>query len=69
MIVMSYEQASTIGTDTNPLVGGKLGVSDCSQVTDGVAGVVFCSDKFIAERGMRTSLSSKVTVTGRLRCC
>ncbi len=47
---MSYEQASTRGTETNPLVGGKLGVSDCSQVTDGAAVVVLCSEKFIAER-------------------
>jgi len=27
---MSYDQASTRGIDTNPLVGGKLGISDCS---------------------------------------
>ena len=47
---MSFEQASTRGTDTNPLVGGKLGVSDCSQVTDGAAVVVLCSEKFIKER-------------------
>lgn len=48
---MSYDQASTRGTDTNPLVGGKLGVSDCSQVTDGAAVVVLCSEKFIEECG------------------
>lgn len=48
---MSYDQASTRGTDTNPLVGGKLGVSDCSQVTDGAAVVVLCSEQFLAERG------------------
>lgn len=50
---MSYEQASTRGTDTNPYVGGKLAVSDCSQVTDGGAVVVLCSEKFIAERGIK----------------
>ena len=51
---MSYNQASTRGTDTNPLVGGKLGVSDCSQVTDGAAAVVvLCSERFLAERGYR----------------
>ena len=50
---MSYDQASTRGTDTNPLVGGKLGVSDCSQVTDGAAVVVLCSEKYIAERGYK----------------
>ena len=48
---MSYDQASTRGTDTNPLVGGKLGVSDCSQVTDGAAVVVLCSERFVNERG------------------
>ena len=50
---MSYEQASTRNTETNPLVGGKLGVSDCSQVTDGAAVVVLCSEKFINERGIQ----------------
>ena len=47
---MSFDQASTRGTDTNPLVGGRLAVSDCSQVTDGAAVVVLCSERFIAER-------------------
>lgn len=50
---MSYEQAKTRATETNPLVGGKLGVSDCSQVTDGAAVVVLCSEKFIKERGVQ----------------
>lgn len=50
---MSFEQASTRGTETNPLVGGKLGVSDCSQVTDGAAVVVLCSESFIKERGYK----------------
>ena len=50
---MSYDQASTRGTDTNPLVGGRLGVSDCSQVTDGAAVVVLCSERFLAERGYK----------------
>ena len=49
---MSYEQASTRGTETNPLVGGKLAVSDCSQVTDGAAIVVLCSERFVRERGI-----------------
>ncbi len=49
---MSYKQASTRGTETNPLVGGKLAVSDCSQVTDGAAVVVLCSEKFIKEHGI-----------------
>ena len=50
---MSFEQASTRNTETNPLVGGKLAVSDCSQVTDGAAVVVLCSEKFIKERGIK----------------
>lgn len=49
---MSYDQASTRGTETNPLVGGKLAVSDCSQVTDGAAVVVLCSEKFMREKGL-----------------
>ena len=48
---MSYDQASTRDTETNPLVGGRLGVSDCSQVTDGAAVVVLCSEQFLNERG------------------
>lgn len=48
---MSYEQACTRDTETNPLVGGRLSVSDCSQVTDGAAVIILCSEKFMAERG------------------
>lgn len=51
---MSYEQASTRGTDTNPFVGGKLAVSDCSQVTDGAAVVVMCCEKFMKEHGIES---------------
>lgn len=50
---MSYEQASMRGTDTNPFVGGKLAISDCSQVTDGAAVVVLCSEQFVEERGVQ----------------
>jgi len=50
---MSYDQANTRDTETNPLIGGKLGVSDCSQVTDGAVVVVLCSEKFINERGIQ----------------
>ncbi|MBR3079593.1 MAG: hypothetical protein IKH01_07250 [Prevotella sp.] len=50
---MSYDQASVRGTDTNPLVGGRLAISDCSQITDGAAVVVLCSEKYIAERGYK----------------
>lgn len=50
---MSYEQASLRGTETNPLVGGRLGVSDCSQVTDGAAVVILCNESFIEERQIK----------------
>lgn len=43
---MNYEQANDRGSSTNPLVGGLLGVSDCSQVTDGAACVVLCSKTY-----------------------
>lgn len=57
---MSYDQASMRGTDTNPFVGGKLAVSDCSQVTDGAAVVVLCSEKFISEH----SIAGKPIIKG-----
>lgn len=50
---MSFDQASRRGTDTNLFVGGKLAVSDCSQVTDGAAVVVLCSERFLKERGIQ----------------
>ncbi len=57
---MSYEEASSRGSDSNALVGGLLGISDCSQVTDGAAVVVLCSERYIKERG----LSDKPIVKG-----
>jgi len=50
---MSYEEASHRGTDSNPYVGGMLGVSDCSQVTDGAAVVLLCSERYLRERNMK----------------
>ena len=49
---MSYDEASHRGTESNPLVGGLLGVSDCSQVTDGAAVVLLCSEKYLKEKGL-----------------
>ena len=49
---MNYEEASHRGNDSNPRVGGLLGVSDCSQVTDGAAVVVLCSEKYMQELGI-----------------
>ncbi len=50
---MSYDQASTRGTETNPFVGGRLAVSDCSPVTDGAAVVMLCSEEYLKERGYK----------------
>lgn len=50
---MSFEQACMRGTETNPLVGGRLSVSDCSQVTDGAVVVVLCSERFLNDRGIK----------------
>lgn len=49
---MNYEQSSTRGTETNPVVGGKLASSDCSQITDGAVVVVLASERFVDERGI-----------------
>ena len=49
---MSYDEASHRGTESNPFVGGLLGVSDCSQVTDGAAVVVLCSEKYLKKKGI-----------------
>lgn len=50
---MSFEQASNRATETNPLVGGRLAVSDCSQVTDGAAVVVLASERYIEEKKLK----------------
>lgn len=50
---MDYEQASHRGTETNSLIGGRLGISDCSQVTDGAAVVLLASEKFLQELGTK----------------
>lgn len=50
---MSYEEASERGSETNPLVGGMLGVSDCSQITDGAAVAVLCSERYMQEKGLK----------------
>ena len=52
---MDFEQARHRGTKTNALIGGKLGISDCSQVTDGAAVVILASEKFLTEKGMEPS--------------
>lgn len=49
---MDYEQASHRGTETNISIGGKLAISDCSQVTDGAAVVLLASESLIEEFGI-----------------
>lgn len=46
---MSTDQCNMRGIGTNGHVGGMLAVSDCSQVTDGAAVVVLCSEKYLKE--------------------
>ncbi len=52
---MDQKQAQSRGIDTNPCVGGRLAVSDCSQVTDGAAVVVLASEKFVKERKIQNA--------------
>lgn len=49
---MNHEQAKMRGTQTNPIVGGRLSVSDCSQVTDGAAMVVLASERFVKQNNI-----------------
>ena len=56
---MNYEQASNRGNETNSLVGGRLAISDCSQVTDGACCVILCSDKYIKEKGIKNNVVVK----------
>ena len=46
---MGKGHACRRGDNSNILVGGKLAVSDCSQITDGAAGVVLCSSRYALE--------------------
>lgn len=50
---MSYEQAKSRGNDTNSLVGGRLAISDCSQVTDGAAVVVLASENYVKAHNLK----------------
>ncbi|MGB4985183.1 MAG: acetyl-CoA acetyltransferase [Erysipelotrichaceae bacterium] len=39
-------QTNIRGTKTNPMIGGRLGLTDCSQVTDGAATIVLSSEEY-----------------------
>lgn len=56
---MNYKQASHRGTETNAVIGGRLAISDCSQVTDGAAVVVLASQKLVSEFGRKESVFVK----------
>ncbi len=49
---MSYKQANARGTDTNPFVGRRIAVSDCSQITDGAVVIILASENFVKRRGL-----------------
>lgn len=51
---MNFDQANARGTATNPYVGGKLAVSDCSQVTDGAVVVVLASERYVKEHNIQS---------------
>lgn len=48
---MNKEHAKNRNTKYNPLVGGRLAISDCSQVTDGACIVFLVSEKYLNEIG------------------
>ena len=56
---MNFNQACNRGNETNPLVGGRLAVSDCSQVTDGACCVILCSEKYLKEKGVKNNIVVK----------
>ena len=56
---VNYDEASHRGTETNPYVGGLLGVRDYSQVTDGAAVVVLCSEKYVQNKGIKNAVIVK----------
>jgi len=53
---MDPRQSNNRGSKTNPCIGGMLAISDCSQVTDGSACVILCSEKYLKVRGIQEQL-------------
>lgn len=56
---MNKEHASSRNNKNNMLVGGKLAITDCSQVTDGAAIVVLCSKKYLDNYKKKRNLTNK----------
>lgn len=50
---MDEKQANTRDSSTNPVVGGRLASSDCSQITDGAAVVFLANEKFLKKYGKK----------------
>jgi len=55
---MNKEHAINRNTKNNMLVGGKLAISDCSQVTDGAAVVILCSKKYLQDYKTKRKLTN-----------
>lgn len=43
---MDKKQTLNRATHSNPIIGGKLALTDCSQVTDGAATIILCSKTY-----------------------
>jgi acetyl-CoA C-acetyltransferase len=56
---MSEDQACQRDTATNTLVGGRLALSDCSQITDGAAVLFLASEKYATEYANKNGLALK----------
>jgi len=49
---MNLEHANNRNSEFNPLIGNRLAISDCSQITDGAAVVVLASEKFVKDKNI-----------------
>ena len=56
---MNKEHANKRNTKNNMLVGGKLAITDCSQVTDGAAVVILSSKKYLNQYKKKRKLTNK----------
>ena len=56
---MSEEQACQRDTASNALVGGRLALSDCSQITDGAAVLFMANEKYASEYCRKNRLTLK----------
>jgi acetyl-CoA C-acetyltransferase len=56
---MNKEHANNRDTKNNILVGGKLAITDCSQITDGAAVVILSSKKYLQDYKKKRKLTNK----------